>query len=175
MKSIVRAALAVAVVAAFSMAAPSEAEAQTTFNGSYNTGYNAGLGFFNASRFAQFGQQLPNRRIRHRGGFFSPFGFGFGGGLQERAEDLPYFAKFPPVYYSGKVKRPYGISPYAAPPGIVPVEMNTPVPVARKVTNPYFNDEMEEVQEVEKITVGAELNNKTTWKANPYLGMNASK
>ncbi len=28
----------------------------------------------------------------------------------------PYFALFPPVYYSSPVKRPYGLSPYAWPP-----------------------------------------------------------
>ncbi|HWA98033.1 MAG TPA: hypothetical protein VG713_06050 [Pirellulales bacterium] len=30
-------------------------------------------------------------------------------------ERLPYFAQFPPVYYSYAVPRPYGFSPYAYP------------------------------------------------------------
>ncbi|HMP78911.1 MAG TPA: hypothetical protein PKD54_05625, partial [Pirellulaceae bacterium] len=54
-------------------------------------------------------------------------------------EDLPYFAKFPPVHYSGIVPRPYGISPYAAPPGIMPVEMMVPAPTAPAVIkNPFY-------------------------------------
>ena len=57
----------------------------------------------------------------HRGGFPYPSyiqqGFAggpgaYGGfGFQLPREQPPYFAKFPPVYYSHVVKRPYGISP----------------------------------------------------------------
>ncbi len=55
------------------------------------------------------------------------FGVGFGWAqqplrLSTPREDLPYFAKFPPVYYGDMVRRPYGFSPYALPPGIEPVE-----------------------------------------------------
>jgi len=32
----------------------------------------------------------------------------------------PYFAKYPPVYYSHSVKRPYGVSPYAVNQGGLP-------------------------------------------------------
>jgi len=82
-------------------------------------------------------------------------GFGFGTGLiQSRAAfgatgirgrggrpGLPYFAQFPPVYYSGIVRRPYGISPFAAPAGIRPVELDVaPVKVdPATIVNPYFN------------------------------------
>ncbi len=54
-------------------------------------------------------------------------------------EEPPYFAKFPPVYYSHIVRRPYGVSPYAAPPGIAPVEMQAQYqPVPEVIVNPYF-------------------------------------
>jgi len=48
-------------------------------------------------------------------GIGQSFRGGFGGGSRFTAP--PYFAQFPPVYYNGIVRRPYGISPYAAPPG----------------------------------------------------------
>ncbi len=56
-------------------------------------------------------------------------------------EQPPYFAQFPPVYYSHVVPRPYGISPYAAPAGIAPVEMSVPVLVPNPVSikNPHYN------------------------------------
>lgn len=55
------------------------------------------------------------------------FGIGWGWAQQSLRlstprEDLPYFAKFPPVYYGDMIRRPYGFSPYALPPGIEPVE-----------------------------------------------------
>lgn len=57
------------------------------------------------------------------------YDFGIGWGLAQQPlrlstprEDLPYFAKFPPVYYGDMIRRPYGFSPYALPPGIEPVE-----------------------------------------------------
>ena len=34
-------------------------------------------------------------------------------------EGVPYFALFPPVYYSYRVPRTYGYSPFAYPPGIL--------------------------------------------------------
>jgi len=48
---------------------------------------------------------------------FSPYAFGlpfayFGGAIQTP----PYFATNPPVYYGSRYARPYGISPYPAPP-----------------------------------------------------------
>jgi len=52
-------------------------------------------------------------------------------------EKRPYFALNPPVYYSQPVARPYGYSPYALPPGVLPVEPRvTATPAA--ITNPFF-------------------------------------
>lgn len=78
-------------------------------------------------------------------GFGSGFQFGSGvnavnyGGFQRgfQREQPPYFAKFPPVYYSHIVKRPYGVSPYAAPAGVMPVEMNY-APKSVTISNPFY-------------------------------------
>jgi hypothetical protein len=63
----------------------------------------------------------------HAQGAGYDFGIGWGWAqqplrLSTPREDLPYFTKFPPVYYGDMVRRPYGFSPYALPPGIEPVE-----------------------------------------------------
>lgn len=52
----------------------------------------------------------------------------------------PHFSLFPPVYYSDIITpRPYGISPFAAPPGIRPTELDVLVaPEPETVMNPYF-------------------------------------
>lgn len=57
-----------------------------------------------------------------------------------RPYNLPYFAQHPPVHYSREiVRRPYGVSPYAAPSGVVPVEMQVQLPPSNpvKIVNPY--------------------------------------
>ncbi len=83
-------------------------------------------------------------------GYEQGYGFGLGynfgfptiGRCYYQREDLPYFAKFPPVYYSHIVRRPYGVSPYAAPPGILPVEMSAHR-VAREpltIVNPFYEE-----------------------------------
>lgn len=81
-------------------------------------------------------------------------GYGFGMGLQSPffvgnfgyvrpSEEIPYFAKFPPVYYSHIVPRPYGVSPYATPPGIVPTEfMVQPLAQPEVIRNPYVDQEL---------------------------------
>jgi hypothetical protein len=112
-------------VAAFAFFGSQEASAQD-----YNTGYQFGTGVnqsFNGRSANRFG-----------GGFFAGFNRI---GILDRVQAPPYFAQFPPVYYSGIVRRPYGISPFAAPPGIEPVEIRRQNYAPRPVTikNPYFN------------------------------------
>lgn len=87
-------------------------------------------------------------------------GYQFGAGWQSNGgggffrggtprEQPPYFAQFPPVYYSHIVPRPYGISPYAAPAGIAPVEMSFSIPAPMPITvrNPFFESKIETVSE----------------------------
>ena len=48
-------------------------------------------------------------------------GYGFGSGIPYSVnvqDSPPYFAMYPPVYYSHPVPRPYGFSPFAYPPGM---------------------------------------------------------
>ena len=63
-----------------------------------------------ANRLCQFGQMIG----------FGPGGYGLGyfnyGYNQPR---IPYYALYPPVYYSYPVARPYGFSPFAYPPGVM--------------------------------------------------------
>lgn len=52
---------------------------------------------------------------------------------------LPYYALYPPVYYSEPVARPYGFSPFALPPGKMPAEGIVFEAAEPEVTiNPYF-------------------------------------
>lgn len=70
-------------------------------------------------------------------------GFGWGGGYGYRmglyglmnTEPPPYYALFPPVYYSFPVARPYGYSPFAYPPGTMTPEPAHPV--AKEVINSF--------------------------------------
>ncbi len=123
-----------------------------------------------------FGAGLNFGRNFDRPGYAGRYGYGFRGpfadfnrfGLRERNEEPPYFAKYPPVYYSHIVHRPYGVSPYAAPPGIVPVEMNAPAPVS--ISNPYFDQEIAPApsampESVEQV----EANDDVTYTKNPYI------
>jgi len=114
MKRILTLFAAVAAAALFTQFASSEAAAQC-----YSGGYQFGAGL------NQFG------------------GGGFGWGAYVPREQPPYFASHPPVYYSHVVKRPYGVSPYAAPAGIAPIEMSIAAPEPAIVHNPYFGQHVE--------------------------------
>ncbi len=103
--------------------------------------------------------------------FYAGNGFGgrnFGSGF----ESPPYFAMYPPVHYSGVVSRPYGVSPYAAPPGVMPIEMLVPVKPLR-VKNPFFDEEVKgensDDQPAEKKASHVSKN-KVTRIINPYFG-----
>lgn len=49
-------------------------------------------------------------------GFYQPYGAVYGTSLRTP----PYFALNPPVYYGARYSRPYGLSPFAAPPMLSP-------------------------------------------------------
>ncbi len=87
-----------------------------------------------------------------------------------RIDQPPFFALYPPVYYSQDiVARPYGISPYAAPAGIIPTEMGGAVPIHQ--VNPYYVDPsvVPPILPQAPETKGAEEGRKTTWIKNPYF------
>lgn len=72
------------------------------------------------------------------GGAPYALGYGFfGNGLygSMSTQPPPYYALFPPVYYSFPVARPYGYSPFAYPPGFVTPEGERVQ--AKEVVNAY--------------------------------------
>lgn len=70
--------------------------------------------------------------------FGSPGGYGMGffnyGGPNQPS--IPYYALYPPVYYSYPVPRTYGYSPFAYPPGVMTPEI-APRASAAEYINPY--------------------------------------
>jgi len=62
------------------------------------------------------------------------------------ADNVPYYAAFPPVYYSVPVPRTYGYSPFAYPPGVMTpevVENSTPVEIVNPHVKPASNSDTE--------------------------------
>ena len=74
-----------------------------------------------------------------------PYGGGYGGfGAWDMgrlygvmADNVPYFAAFPPVYYSAPVPRTYGYSPFAYPPGVMTPDLVETVSEPQVIENPY--------------------------------------
>lgn len=159
-------ALAMAM-AAITMMAETSASAQ-----GYNGGYELGAGL-NAAGYPGFGYPgigYPGygHGQRYRHGVVGLNQFRDTALSREfRREKPPFFATFPPVYYSHAVKRPYGVSPYAAPPGIIPVEMMGSAPAPVSVSNPFFKKEAVPAKAPAKPKVAP--NQKVTWFANPYI------
>jgi hypothetical protein len=58
------------------------------------------------------------------------------------ADNVPYYAAFPPVYYSVPVPRTYGYSPFAYPPGVMTPDVECSQPAT--INNPYYSDEVEQ-------------------------------
>lgn len=101
--------------------------------------------------------------------FGSGIGASGGFGFRSRArEQPPYFAQFPPVYYSHIVKRPYGVSPFAVPGGIAPVELGAQLPTPQCVKNPFFGKEVAPVKAPAKVEEKEKTEMKTTWVTNPF-------
>lgn len=154
--------LAVAVaIAAVTMLSETTANAQ-----GYAGGYQFGAGIHSAHGFG--GARCGNFNGFNRLGLGRVSAFAF----TQRTEDLPYFAKFPPVYYSNIVARPVGISPYAAPPGIAPVEMNHAPVKNVTIQNPYFD---RKATPVKSVPLKKQLNNKMTSIVNPFMGSVANR
>ena len=73
-------------------------------------------------------------------------GFGYGAawvapGRCANSYRIPYFALHPPVYYGEKVARPYGFTPFATPPGIVPAEVQFVPKELKEIANPFYREE----------------------------------
>ncbi|QDT73926.1 hypothetical protein [Lacipirellula limnantheis] len=75
-----------------------------------------------------------------------PYGGGYGFGAWDMgrlygvmADNVPYFAAFPPVYYSAPVPRTYGYSPFAYPPGVMTPDLVETVSEPQVIENPYIS------------------------------------
>jgi hypothetical protein len=76
------------------------------------------------------------------GGYFGGYGYWDIGRLYGvLAQNVPYYAAFPPVYYSVPVPRTYGYSPFAYPPGVMTPEVEVSQPVT--IDNPYYSRKVE--------------------------------
>jgi len=144
MRKIVAASIAFSIAALFTA---------TEVNAQLSSGYGFGAGLGQAGIGARF--PFPG---------FATFG------SANRREGLPYFAKHPPVYYSGIVRRPYGISPYAAPSGIRPVELDVaPVRINPvKVINPYAG-EVQQASREEPLEMKENKDNRSAKVVNPFF------
>ncbi len=59
--------------------------------------------------------------------------------------DVPYFSLYPPVYYSYRVARTFGYSPFAYPPGVMTPGSESPRPIV--VQSVYASGEAAEASE----------------------------
>ncbi len=66
---------------------------------------------------------------------------GYGGGGYQRP---PYYALYPPVYYSHPVARPYGYSPFAYPPGVMTPDVpQNKIEASPIIYNPFVQPKSE--------------------------------
>ena len=102
-------------------------------------------------------------------------GYGYyGAGHMYRvlSQNVPYFAAFPPVYYSAPVPRTYGYSPFAYPPGTRTPDLAVPAMAAKEILNPFVKSSSEvklEAEEVDKVT-SSDSTSEPLAIANPFVG-----
>ncbi len=72
------------------------------------------------------------------------------------SQNVPYFAAFPPVYYSAPVPRTYGYSPFAYPPGVRTPDLPVAEVVAQEIINPYVPASTEG-EKVDQVTRASEV------------------
>ncbi len=68
---------------------------------------------------------------------FGAYGFDVGRLYGVLSRNVPYYAAFPPVYYSAPVPRTYGYSPFAYPPGTATPEIDFGPVAAKEIINPF--------------------------------------
>ncbi len=86
---------------------------------------------------ATFGASPAQAQYGCQGGWGAGFGAWDVGRLYRvLAQNVPYYAAFPPVYYSAPVPRTYGYSPFAYPPGAATPEL-VDAPAALEISNPF--------------------------------------
>jgi len=92
------------------------------------------------------------------GGYGYGYGFDVGRLYGVLAQNVPYYAAFPPVYYSAPVPRTYGYSPFAYPPGTRTPDLEVPAMAAKEILNPFVNSSTEakaKTEDADKVTQNA--------------------
>ncbi len=88
---------------------------------------------------------------------FGPGAYGLGyfnyGYNQPR---IPYYALYPPVYYSYPVARPYGFSPFAYPPGVMTPDA-PPQSAAVEYRNPYVPSKAKPADKEDRTAAGGRM------------------
>lgn len=70
-------------------------------------------------------------------GYGNGFGFnGFAAYPYNSTQTIPYYALYPPVYYSAPIPRTYGYSPFAYPACVMTPDLQTSA-VGEEIPNPY--------------------------------------
>ena len=96
---------------------------------------------------------------------------GYSGYRSTPRAQLPYFAKYPPVYYSHSVKRPYGISPYAVKQGGLPSAIKHQFPRTNPIVkrNPVTAEAVPPARRTLTSSRAIRVNNVSRgWRTNPY-------
>lgn len=114
------------------------------------------------------------------GGMYGGFGYGgywdIGRLYGVLAENVPYYAAFPPVYYSVPVARSYGYSPFAYPPGTMTPEVVETV-AAQEIVNPYVEPaslKTEKTKPAEDRVTATEAKSSPLVVTNPFVTPRAS-
>jgi hypothetical protein len=105
----------------------------------------------------------------YNGGYYGGYGYWDIGRLYGLlADEVPYYAAFPPVYYSVPVARTYGYSPFAYPPGVMTPEVEGGGPL--EIQNPYYEGDAQEAEPVPSPTEEAPAPANPTTSVQPPSG-----
>ncbi len=111
-------------------------------------------------------------------GMYGGGGYGYGGSCgagdmyRVLSENVPYFAAFPPVYYSAPMPRTYGYSPFAYPPGTRTPDLPVQGMAAKEILNPFVKSSTKaevKIEETDKVTQAASTPEPLAI-VNPFVG-----
>ena len=96
-------------------------------------------------------------------------GYGYGYLYSNLDYKIPYFAAYPPVYYSYPVPRTYGHSPFAYPPGTITPEIVKAPVQPTTILNPYVKQNDAADGEKTDKTAAAAVQPEPLVILNPYV------
>jgi hypothetical protein len=118
--------------------------------------------------FSLLGSNQAQAQCGVAGGYGFGYGYDVGRLYSVLADKVPYYAAFPPVYYSAPVPRTYGYSPFAYPPGTMTPELAAPVE-PQEIINPHVEATSAEEPQAGRVTQ-AEHSTRALVITNPYVG-----